>query len=1332
MKNTKKLFSIAFGSLFREKFLVQKKDAADIMAQGKANKEAKEGKDTQAAKAEVTAKQVEKTKEKSATLRAGTSARGAIKVETDQHVKDFEDLRRGELDTNMQGLNAWKMNIIRRSKSMNADKWDPSTEEGWAVVKKDWITLGLWTPPNNPFYLKIEEQMKRCHEAKKNTGTTDKVSMMLRNPHLKTQNQIAGIDSTFAEAYGYFRDVKGLVTQQTTLQTAGEKARQDKNSEPFLEEAGRIVKSNINEFKNAIKRRDYATAGLYVVGIWAAWNAVSGLPDDETSFFSKSKMKKWFFWGATAYAGAYMAKKAGYDIMEKLGFKESWESVKGTPIEYFKHFYIPGKKPVDLTVTQALSKTNIGSISKEFYSTNGAVPEWIDPNQFSGAFADKNFGGLRANDLKKTTPLSTEEAEYLRVGQEIYASYQVLQYAYDKTMKDHSGMSFEEAISRDPVLQNSTVEDFASALFDYVPEDLGDNVLETGAGEKLREKMYPLFENSDMGLDITTTELETGMGVFAARMMDYPVVIRINSKTKSYDIFRRNTYEELRHVPTSRARIASVPMEGEADGALTILEDKITDIMKANMALFIVDHEMEGVRYEEGKWRVKITEKNHPHLPEADLTPVDATVRMGNLGRSMSIYKPDGGILLHMKDVANMDEVHGSTVLARFSRQTASDGFPDLSLFQYFNTAGMLSYVPGANKSKDFSIRISNMSGDIKFEYDEKARKYKFKHPEREEELLKDHKFTRHLQDAMRQNSQLENLRRDFTSLVKNTPESYFEHFLKSVPNWFTDFTIYYPARGIKLENFTGSVPKNYFLGLLEAKFNYLGAKAAGSLKGATTFDQVAGDVTGDYQAGIKQLNDLHTNFANLHVSNAEKGQEFTAAQFDEKILSGLVSVGIKSKDYNDWYRSFVDQMYLGYGKDDLREQNAIDANRAIEVFAWHTRVIDNQDLDGVSTFFPYANPDFMDTMHEVKTAIKGIEKSGGKATDAEITARVPSLKSPKQAYTIKDYKEALRGVEQIKRKEYANHVAGQIKRKLPTFTMLPHPGADAWGITPYESFESTPYPTTPEVVAGTAERMKMSTDKDYYIPFDEYLLNKAKYAKLPKDELKKKLILPLHDCPLTLSEDDYVLLSEIGDYETYTKRMELENSRITDPLMKHKDITPYLDYETNKPITEPSNIPQPHIPELNNYTQGVLQNALIEVERKVGGTPTEAWKAVKSQYAMPTFEMTHVQTIQLPLDPITSTRKRAHVYDFSVKSSSFPLFASQITTTLNSMSKGGKKEVPRAEQERVVHEAVVKLIKEQLSHKAKISEYFNVKRWATKEWEDFTMWLSNMYRKIW
>lgn len=876
-----------------------------------------------------------------------TSIKNGVTTKVDLKL---ETQRKPNTKLMLKNLSEWKISIARRSGKVNPELWNFRSKANLDRIKKEWSYLGI-TTGNSTYYNTIFRQLEKSHD-RQFLGTIAKPSAKYdsyTHPFQNLNDLETNTDPEFSLAVKFFASIKKMVTDQDTFQKATKEGLQKKNEDSIVSGATGIVSENFSAFKESIRTRDYSTAAIYLIGLYALWKTYKSLPKDKQDRYSK-----YLFWGTAAYCSNIFLKKAGIDIGKKLGFKDADAEVRGTPMAALARLDLEGLREEDYVTARDVNFINLSALHAKYKETNkpGGI-RWVDPNQFPTAFGDR-FKGMRSTDIMKSKGLSAKQKAYKAKGESLYRVVQSLEAAYNKTMHKETGKSFA-AILSSGILAKSTVFDFVVALQRYAPEHrLEKSITAALKGtEKARDRLREVFKGSGMGFDL---EKGRKAGHFDGQLMGFPVVYVRDSRNKQFLVFSRSDYDKAKKTPHVSAKLGTIPLIGSATGAVTALRKAIhAKVGNKDMGLlgrFVKNSKglatFKNVRYDHahGGWMAEVSYEKGKIIKGTGPIPMKVNIVIGDNGKSISLTRKTGGQLVYIKDVLDANAFYGNMALSQLVTQRATGGATDFSALHWFHINNKLSFHDNDPSDDKFRVKIANVPMAVWIRLNSKGQ-YEFMDSDVETKLLRNGLFKRALRESVGNNKELQGSIDNLRSMVRSTDESYFIHLVKNVPSWFSKATWHKVFRGVQLSHFTGSVAKNYTYALIEAQREKVLTDFEISLSGAKKLSDVGGYVNKTLPAAINDFRQLTKKLNKIRGKHTAEGSEFDADEYSETVLTGLMAVGCKSNDYKEWYKRFSTSLLVGNTPDDIRKSTKV--KQLMKVFAYHTAPIDDQSIDGAN-----------------------------------------------------------------------------------------------------------------------------------------------------------------------------------------------------------------------------------------------------------------------------------------------------------------------------------------------------------------------------------------------
>ena len=352
--------------------------------------------------------------------------------------------------------------LLEGQPHINAQKWKPTTVEGVKDIYRDLRALSV--PVGDTFYSDFFATLQK--------GVTNRpADAELKKAYLDPFNNLAKIEDSgpegarYASALNHLKFLRGMLNKRNKEQLATLKAQGDLDKDKVAEGVTDFVRDNFNKFRKSIRERDYATAGMYALGIFAIYKSISAI----SKTTGGGKALKWLTYGAAVYAGNAFLKNAGYDVLKMAGFRDPDFEVSGTPMEAMRSILQSNPdlwedtKDLDYGVVLRSSEMNLKDLDDEFRKSNEKGVRFIDPRSFPRLFpgvadVDPFQMGLGEKGLSDYTgmsnvKLSPNQREFVRLGQQIYKMAISMEAVYNVTLKkDHKeyrGEDYQTAINDD-------------------------------------------------------------------------------------------------------------------------------------------------------------------------------------------------------------------------------------------------------------------------------------------------------------------------------------------------------------------------------------------------------------------------------------------------------------------------------------------------------------------------------------------------------------------------------------------------------------------------------------------------------------------------------------------------------------------------------------------------------------------------------------------------------------------------------------------------------------------------------------------------------------------
>ncbi len=1181
---------------------------------------------------------------------------------------------------------------------INAQTWDHSTTEGLDKIKKDFVNLGIMNYPKDAEYYGTMFAVLYGAADKSNPyfaeNNGEYIVAFKDSLSDKSKADISGLAAkgNFLGGEAYLKAFESLtqVRARAMVQDTGARNTRETQSKQGVDPIGTtavdFVKSNISVLQKAARDRDYSTLGIYAVGAYALWKTVGaklfgggGHGDAHGAHGGGGgfDIKTWAMWGAAIYGADKLLKNAGYDVLKMAGFKDMNSEVKGTPMESMQNILSQSavaKETADLDYGIVLKMseqklTDLDSFLKS--SKTSGVDKFIHPREFPDLFPDLKNAWPFKKDQDINKPGDAVEREYARVGHQLYKLALALPVVYEKTLfKDHpkyTGLTYEMMLT-DPGRSDLRVWKLLEAARQYAPESVGSGFLSGKKPQEIKDKMLAgtdkVLENNGFTLD-NTTELKPGSGHIAGHLKGFPIVVV--AVKEGYRIYLQSDYnDKLGYNATPGTKFKFIPLEGGkrgAEEAVKKVEDRMGELLKK---LQEKNKNIGGLTYESGEWKATTKFKG-----AADLGVTEKE-------NASTIVKPDElGQMLILDGETSAEKYVERNVLGRLIEQR------EFKALGYFATAGKLKIDEGTPEDGLFKVKIGKKGIEAVIKYDKDSKQFSFEPSSQEQSLLKGGSgFAEELGDVMKDNQEMVNVTDSWKKLIENAPESYFFNLFQNIPEWFTKATLADPTRGLGLKGFTGSIPKNYTLGLIETQKALVISKLVGSIESTTNLGEVADKINTIYTPALKDLEQQRDIFSAQITQKRADGDHYTGDDFKSGVFGKISEIGIQSNDYKSWYRQFVDQTYAHYGMDDLRKGNAVKAADLVKVFSYYTSAVDDPSMDGANLNLSLSSTEKANV--DILTRAKKTLVDSGKKnpTSAEIIAASGSTTITEDFVntTFKEYEKA----EKYKNhSQYVDYVVGQINLKrnqdLLNVETIPAPGS-FWAITNFKDW--IPKPSAEQFV----DTREVLTSKKDFVEFDEYLNRLADTDPSNDNVPEDKIILPRHSCPLSLPAGS-------PQRALFKKLLTADGVEKNDPIKK--------------------------LTKLEEAFQNRMRDALDQLESKFKGNLKDgAFSQLRLQYQL------HYNAKG------DDTNTDLIHYEFGLPDESGTTFlptslAVEIQDIENKLS--GTRTVTRGYQEELINARIYRILEQSITDKNNFDTYFErttVPGWVSEKWDDFKLWL--------
>lgn len=1066
----------------------------------------------------------------------------------------------------------------REGDKIDSTKWDHTNLASIDIAEQEMTALGIFeSPSSRDYYRTVLDILRNAAIGSDNPYLSEnngQYAKYFRDP-IRYKKELNNFPkkgkfwggAEFFRAFDAFKDLKAKVSVMASEQDYTLDKQRGMDGNEAVDKVMSFAKDNLNKFRKAIKERDYSTAATYALGGYLLYKAYQKL------FAADGPMGKFntaFLYLGAAYAGNIFLKNAGYDVLKMAGFKNENYEVEGTPMEVMRNILRKDKlareevADIDYRVVLRVADIRLTDLQENYEKAHGEGLSFIDPGAppFDEIFGQEISSltpydiGAAKEDLSETSgasdiKLNSAQREYRRLGRQLYKIAKGMKIVYNETLiNDHpeyKNLSYEDMLRKSHG-KMAKVRHLFSAISSYGAPN-PDKMSRHGR-DKATLELTSAFENvPDSKFHLSGNEL--GPMQYEGRIMNYPVVFVYDTEGgDGYKVYLRNQWQGVE--APGAGFMSKIPLTDD-EAVREIAAKKATEGVKVRMVEMLqkldniggkqiwdptktkganLEQLMTAVNFDGTNWKTKIK------LPGAVKKGVqggeeEATITP-SLDGTILYLETKSGVKINVDENA---EKQNPLSLALLPKLVSQREFKALAVF---SDAGRLriDYTDPNDEKLDLIIGNRNLKVQLKFvpdptpagaKPDPTKGKYEFVSPTAEAELLKPGSgFSEELKEVLGESQKLKEITEDWTKLVRNTPEKYFTHLLTSIPNWWNQATWDEWFRGFRAKDLTGSVPKNYTLGLIEAQKNFILYSLGNKISGATKLSDVSAAVSDDFNPAVRDLDYLMHEYSNLRTAQDGAGEKFSEEEFKSKVLTPLMETGVKSTDYKDWYKKFADRMFLLTGGDDFRKTGSLKAKALVDVFTFYTSVVDDEGHDGASLSMKLTPQDITD-FENLDKAVKAL-KAAGKTVDAtNIVAQLAAapISVTKTKPEVEDLLKLSTKVEKLKlhllHRKYVNYVEGQISLKINQALLdgeIPPPAAADWGIEKFDTWKDRPTVHTDIAHELVDSREVLSTSQDY-IPLDRFL---AKYQNLPTPPPAnviaemEKVILPTNTINFTVT----------------------------------------------------------------------------------------------------------------------------------------------------------------------------------------------------------------------
>lgn len=822
-----------------------------------------------------------------------------------------------DLDEGPDKLNIARRGVLRDQLGIDPRDWDVTTQNALNKVFIQWRHLGI-NVDGDPFYQTLFFILK--DRLDKRPSLVEDQRRLFEDPenHL---NELEKIDEEYVVAFKHFLAIKTKISKEVTDSEKVHDLQQGKGGvDKVIDKTSDFFRKNYNEFARSIREHDYATAGVYLLGIYALYKTYSHL----TEGVDGAKYKKYLFYGLAAGAGLVFAKNAGYDLLKMAGFKYKDAEIAGTSLDIVTSLDLKEAQDLNSGILLKLADIRVKDLA-ELYTTAEASNDpvkIIPPDQFPQLFPNlRNKRGTK---------------EYTETGHDIYVAVRALKAAYRKTLERKTGLSFEEACKKDPVLEMATVHDLCLQMDLYSPGRNAPSLLDFKKFEKAKEKLGKAFESTGKSYKFEINRPDD-KGVMSASVLNLPVVVVYNAAHERYRFYYKNTFKDGKSGEEAFGEISEDGVNSRTEAGQIL--DKVNARMDFLAAKLVRDgyskptfdgRDWTSTKDLEAKPKLGLPKETETFIVNPNHDGTALTVEMRKMNMSVMM---DEGLVSKSPDSLRL-------LIALLGGKN-----PKFKILSPFASAKMITVTDIDANAGTFKVSINEVNESFVIQYDTVAGEYDFADPTKEQSILKNPAFKAKLIELSTQDPRIVDSVGRFRGLLDQAPESYLMNFVNNVPKWFTEAKSGNWFGGVKLRHLDGSIAKKYTLALLEAQMSFMKSKMIVATEGSSTFTDMASKIENVKGAFSNQLLDVVNELARL----VNKGENIPEDEYNSRVFNRINTMGCVSSQYKDWYSRFVHSVMDRLGGDDFRTENAKKAANVIGVFAYYTASIDDLSLDGIS-----------------------------------------------------------------------------------------------------------------------------------------------------------------------------------------------------------------------------------------------------------------------------------------------------------------------------------------------------------------------------------------------
>ncbi len=894
------------------------------------------------------------------TLEISRLEQAALKEELSKEEFDQVFISESEFKDQETALGKWVISTQREKNKINGHSWKPYESIGALdAMRDDWKLMGL--PVESGFYNKVFGHLAKSTNDEFLNGLDFTTRKNYENPRSEeSQKWLQANDKGFYKAWQFYEAVRNLATAQDVDQEKLDDKIENADKSTIAEKTEEAVIRNLDKFKKAIRERDYATAGIYVVGIYALYKSYKSLSPDK-----QGKVGKILMFGAAAYAANHFAETAGYDVLEKLGLRNPEHDVEGTFMAELAFLDIKEAEKIDYSIFLKTSNLPLEDLYREYKVANKNGIHQIDPEKFSGFEPFKEFRRGKDSEYKE------------HVAKQLYLITHVLSLGYEKHIgskkpsnnpgEELFGKSFEEALD-EPRLKGTKVRNLMAELAEYSTPPAEVGYFEPEMMKRTRERFEEVFPTSEGYAFDVDKQIDEARKSMRARLKGFPIVIVPDTKNNDYVIFSSKDYYDAGGSVAWSSSIGRIPIEGDLsdtdkndilDNVDSKMQEMLTPISNAGGKIItkpefngtnwvakveIPGASQRGIQGGTGEAIISIDEKG---LLMIDIPSMDLSV---NINYFIDQNYPYVGPLF--TKMANYRDIDGG-------------GKDDLRVLAPFFNVGLVDYVkPGAGSETNDDgtgkyidiIRVAGKTIEVTHIREKKDPKDqnseiidKFIISEEDQaKLLQDHSFrTEYVKLYTSQSNEFRQTFDELEALLDQVPEEFHWYIFSGLKGWFTGATSDRPFEGVSTDFLTGTMPENYAQATLDMAEQRMKYAMLGAMSNSTKFSDVDDFEAKYWSDGLSRMRSTFDSISDEVINYDLKGDAIERQVAMERIINAIQHAGSNSMAYTDHLVDFEAKVFARFGKGtDVVGSNFNLTNQMISNYLYYTAYLDDPDIN--------------------------------------------------------------------------------------------------------------------------------------------------------------------------------------------------------------------------------------------------------------------------------------------------------------------------------------------------------------------------------------------------